>query len=174
MAIDTLNIDGLMRLGIYVADSVTGGLQRRTFGAKGLPQLIFGLTYGSGDKEANKIYFAKRTLATVTFDNLDLYGGLTDFEGNAINMAFLKLALIALAVPAAGVSLRVGPQNQTHAIQAGWGGVGATVYNTVTNWDAPVWEPLTGYAVTNGSSDVFPVYNPTASPIDYYILLAGV
>jgi hypothetical protein len=118
-------------------------------------------------------YYASRVLAATTFDLLDLSGSLTDAFGTVIAATKLKLAVVSVSAPDGAKKLRVGPQGQSNVIPGPWGGVGATVYKEVTHWSLVAWEPVAGFSVVGGTSDIFPIYNPTASPVTYSVLLAG-
>lgn len=175
MAVSVLAADGLMRLSSLIRDTTAGTSQRINFGSGVVPTLNISLTYGTGTNQANKLYCAKRTLAATTYDLLDLAGGLTDGLGNVLTFTKIKLALVAIVTPVVATkSLRVGPQNQSNPFLGGWGGTAATDYKTVTNWDIVNYEPTTGYTVTAGTGDIFPIYNPSAISVDYWLLLAGV
>jgi len=156
-----------------IEDSATAQRQMASFGKLLLPARTRSFTHGSGSGQANKWYLAQRTLATVTYDNLDLAGGLTDYKGAAITFTKIKYAYIAIISPSSTKYLRVGPQNQSNAAQLQWGGTGATVYETIyTDWE--LYEPYTGFTVTAGTGDIFPIYNPTGVSITYTLLLMGV
>lgn len=174
MAVDVLGVDGLCRLSALIRDSGAGKSLRIGFGSRDVPELSFGLTYGTGSGKANKLYCAKRTLAATTFDLIDLAGSLSDGIGNTLTFTKLKLALVAIVAPDGAKSLRVGPQNQSNTFQGEWGGGGATVYEAVTHWKPVVYEPVAGYTVTASTGDILPIYNPGASSLDYWLLLAGV
>jgi hypothetical protein len=174
VAVSVLSVDGLMRLSTLIRDTDTGASQRRSFGAQSVPSLALGLTYGTGNNKANKLYCAKRTLAATTFDLIDLAGGLSDGIGNTLTFTKIKLCLVAIVSPASTKSLRVGPQNQSNPYLGAWGGTGATVYQTINQWGIVDYEPLTGHTVTAGTGDILPIYNPGAGSLDYWLLIAGV
>lgn len=176
MAINLLSIgnnDGKDPLGGRIGDS-NGGFLSLRFGAVSVPDMGIELTFGTGSGQANWAYMRKGvSLNATTFSNLDLAGTLTDGVGNTITATKLKLAVVALDSPDGSKALRVGPQNQSNVAQLGWGGTGATVYQTVTHhwW---LYEPVAGYTITAGTGDVFPLYNPGGSAVTFSILLAGV
>lgn len=156
-----------------IEDQSTGQWQVGVFGKNLLPARSRSFTHGSGSGQVNKWHLSQRTLATVTYDNLDLAGGLTDYKGAAITFTKIKYAYIAIISPSSTKSLRVGPQNQSNAATLHWGGTGATVYETFyTDWE--LYEPYTGFTVTAGTGDIFPIYNPTGSSITYTLFLMGV
>ena len=174
MAVDLIRIAGDMELRFLYADTGKGTSFSRKFGAKSVPALDLSVNFGAGANQCNCLYFEQgRSLAATTYDNFDLYGGLTDAFGTTINAASLKLAIVAIDTPDGTARLQVGPQSQTNAAQLGWGGTGATAYQTVYDWWKVSNMSAAGWAITAGTADVFPVYNPTAGSISYSILLAG-
>lgn len=175
MAQSVLKTIGDMPLRVFIQDGTTGAAIAKTFGKGGVPDLNVLLNFGTGTDQASKAYIAQRPpLAATTFDNLDLAGGLVDGLGNTLTFATLKLALVAIVAPDyATKSLRVGPQGQSNPFLGAWGGTGATVYKAFNVWDLTVYSPTTGYTVTAGTGDIFPVYNPSAISVDYTILLVG-
>lgn len=173
MALDKLGVDGMMRLKAQTLETATGKSQHANFGFGSIPALALSLGFGTGSGKANKFYFGKRTLAATTFDLIDLSGSLVDFTGTTIAFTKLKLAIVSLDVPGVSTSLRAGPQNQSNSFQGAFGGAGATVYKTILDWEFVVKETTAGYTVTAGTGDIFPVYNPGAASLDYYVLLVG-
>ena len=169
----SLNVSGESKLRLFLQDGTSGAAIARTFGRDLLPALDIGLDFGTGSGQANKLYIGKRTIAAATFDNIDLAGSLVDGLGNTLTFANLKLALAAIVTPDGTKSLRVGPQGVANAFQGPWGGTAAAVYRTFKNWDLAVYEPVTGFPVTAGTGDIFPVYNPGATSLDFWLLLAG-
>lgn len=175
MALDQLSASGDCPLRIFISDGTSGATLNKAFGQVSVPALDIALTFGSGANQANKLYIAKRTLAATTYDLLDLAGALNDGLNNTITFTFVKLALIAVVSPTGLIKVRVGPQGQANPWPGPWtGGVGATVYKDVPRWDLLAYEPSTGYAVTAGTGDILPVYNPGAAALDYWIILAGI
>jgi hypothetical protein len=175
MAVDSLTTTGGWLLAAATGDSSLGATVKRLFGTTPLPTLGCALTFGTGPSQANRLYCVKRSLATLTYDLIDLSGSLLDSFGNVISLTALKLAIVALDAPDGTAKLIVGPQNKTNAVLGPWGSVtDANCNKAVPYWDAVVNEPIAGYPVVNAASDIFPVYNPTAASLDYWLLLAGV
>jgi hypothetical protein len=156
-----------------VRDTVTGQMQPFIFGKGGLPARTRVFTHGTGNNQVNKVHFAQRTLNAATTESLDLAGGLTDYKGAAITLTALKYVYIAIVSADGAKSLRIGPQNVANAAALGWGGVGATVYETITT-DWELYQPYTGHTITPGTGDLFPVHNPGASAVTYALLVMGV
>lgn len=175
MAISVLSVDGIMRLALQARDTVSGALLAREFGRNSVPELSIDLDeYGTGNNQINKLYYAKRTLATVTTDSLDLAGGLSDFQGSTITFTKIKLCAVAIASPNGTKKLYIGPQGVANSMTANWGGTGATVYREFMYFDIAIYDPINGYTVTAGTGDLLNIYNPTGSSIDYHIVIAGV
>lgn len=174
MALDQLSVTGENKLRIAIRDGSRFGALTKSYGIGTVPALSTTLTFGTGSGQANKLYYAVRTLAGTTMDTLDLAGSLTDGVGNTLTFTYVKLAIIAIESPNGTKALRVGPQNEANAFVGSWGASAATTYKTVKYHDIVEYEPVTGLAVTAGTGDIFPVYNPTGSSITYHILIAGV
>ena len=173
MAISALSIVGDAELASYWKDGTTGAVLRKKFGALSVPELSISLTYGTTSGKANWAYYASRTVATVTADNLDLSGSLTDGLGNTISATKLKLLVVAISSPNGTKALRVGPRGVANTFQGPWGGTGATVYNEVTHWHVG-YEPVAGWTITAGTGDILGIYNSSAGSVTYSILMAGV
>lgn len=173
MAISILRATGKLALSAFWKDGTTGALLSKTFGALGVPELSVSLTYGTGSGKANWAYYASRTVATVTADNLDLNGVLTDGLGNTISATKLKLLVLAVSSANGTRALQFGPRGVSNTAQLNFGGVSGTDYQTVTHWHM-LYEPVAGYTIVGGSSDVIGIYNPTGSSVTYSILMMGV
>jgi hypothetical protein len=172
-ALNVTNRSGERTLTTYIKDGTTSAILSKRFGAVSVPDLGIAFTFGTGSGQANKLYIASRTVATVTADNLDLAGSLADGLGNTITFTSLKLMLFAITSPDGTKTLRIGPRNQSNPFQGPWGGTGATVYQDVTHhWYG--YEPVAGWAVTAGTGDILGVYNPSAGSVTYTVLLVGV
>jgi hypothetical protein len=169
---ETLSVNERVTGGGRIFDSVTLQSQPAVYGRGVLPARGVQLSYGAGDLQANKQYVARRTLAAAAYDLIDLAGGVNDYKGAAIAFTKVKRIYLALVNPDGAKSLRVGPQNQANAAQLGWGGVGAEASCEVfTELDWP--HPYAGWAVTAGTGDILPVYNPGADPVEYAIWILG-
>ena len=173
MAISALSIVGDAELASYWKDGTTGAVLRKKFGALSVPELSISLTYGTTSGKANWAYYASRTVATVTADNLDLSGSLTDGLGNTISATKLKLLIVAIASPDGTKTLRVGPRGVANTAQLNFGGVASTDYQAVTHWHV-IYEPVAGYTITAGTGDILGIYNSSAGSVTYSILMAGV
>lgn len=130
---------------------------------------------GATSGNCDLVWHDERTLATLSTDNLDLAGSLTNpMTGATLTFNRIKLIIIALDAPATGVFLRVGPgvTGANNPWIGPWAQV-ASNYITVYNWtimynDTDGWGTITG-----GSADVLSIYNSTALSIVYRVLVAG-
>ena len=173
MAINKLFVSADGELSSLIADGTTLARRQLRFGGLSIPALSISLGFGTASGKANWLYYASRTVAATTADNLDLSGSLTDGLGNTISATKLKLAVIAIASPDGAKSLRIGPRGVSNTAQLNFGGVAATDYQTVTHWWW-LYEPVAGYTITAATADIFGVYNPGAGSVTYSVLLAGV
>lgn len=155
-------------------DTVTGTTQPAAFGGAGLiPDPNWTLTTGTGANAVNLWYHARRTLAATTYDDLDLAGGLTGPTGAALTFTAVKYVRLDVVSADGSKKLRVGPQGRSNAGQLWWGGTGATVYQDVYYTFEQRLPTAGGWAVTAGTGDIFPVYNPTGSSITYSLWVMG-
>jgi hypothetical protein len=131
------------------------------------------LTDGAGAGQANRVYWAQRTLTVSATETLDLAGTLLDQFGVAITFARIK----AFAISAAAVNTNnvvVGGGATTHT-----GLLGATTYTAVVRpgatlaWLAGVAD-ATGYAVTAGTGDLIQIANSSSgTPVTYDVIILG-
>ena len=135
--------------------------------------MIDTLTFGTGNNQVNQVYIAQRTVAAGSDDNLDLSGSLKSPVGDTIAFTKIKLCVISIVSPDGTKSLRVGPNGVSNAFQGPWGAVTANVYNTITNFDCIVNEPIAGYTVTDGTGDILPIHNPGAGSVTYNVIILG-
>lgn len=138
----------------------------------GLGALGETVTYELG--ATGKVYYATRTLAPSTAEQLDLAGVLEDIYGNTLTFT----SVYALAVKNIGtVASRIiyGPYSSN-----GWGTnslVGAASGRISANINSGFnlhYNPA-GYTVTAGTADIFEVENVSASnAANYRILIVGI
>ncbi len=128
---------------------------------------------GAGAIPVNDIYFFQGTIAAGATKSIDLIGG-ADLNPDGIALAFTKIkyALVAIVDPDGIVSLQVGPRNVSNAWQGPFGGVGATLYETVY-WRWEWGGPAAGTTVTADTGDLFIVKNPGAGDLTVIIAIAG-
>ncbi len=154
-------------------ETTTGLQQTARWGDVALPNISWNFEYGTGNQQIDKWYLDTRTLAATTYDDLDLAGGVTDFQGNAITFTKIKRAFLAVLDPDGTKKVRFGPQGRTNAAQLWFGGTAAAVYEEVV-WYTDRIDTYTGWTVTAGTGDILSVYNPTGSSLSYTIWLMGV
>lgn len=171
MAIDTLDAATKLSGGGSLSNSATGETQAATFGGVILPTVNVSYSFGTGASQVNKWYLAKRTLAATTYDDLNLTSGLTAL---GVTQAFTKLrrAFVAIIDPDGTKKLRVGPQGRTNANLL-WFQAATTNFWEETYTSILKDRPVTGWTITPSTADVFSVYNPGGSSLDYAIWLLG-
>lgn len=131
------------------------------------------LTDGAGAGQANRVYWAQRTLTASATETLDLAGTLLDQFGTAITFARIK-ALVISAAAANTNNVVVGGGATTHT-----GLLGATTYTAVVRpgatlcWFAGVADAV-GYAVTAGTGDLIQVANSSSgTSVTYDVIIIG-
>jgi hypothetical protein len=170
MAFDTLNTDFQIGGGGSFVDSTAAATFLARFGAASLPLRRSQYTFGTGDYQANAWYVASRTVTATTADNINLTS--LSFFGTTFSLTKLKYLYVAISNPDGTKSLLVGPRGVSNAVQLGWGGTGATVYDTV--YTGQDWErPHAGWTVTATTADILGIYNPGASSVTYGIWILG-
>lgn len=108
---------------IRIAGGYTFGAVTPTAGDRfGNPSSASGLIEfgdGTGAGQANQVFQANLSIATVTMQLYDLKGGNGELDvlNVALAMTAVKLVILEITTPASGTSLRFGPQNQTNAAQ---------------------------------------------------------
>lgn len=130
---------------------------------------------GTGPNQTNIIYRARRTVTlSTTTDDIDLAGVLTDIFGNTISFTHIKEIVILNRATVSGEDLLIGG-----AAANAW----SQPFNGSTTaqddcWAGGIWvrsAPLSGIAVTGGSSDTLRItHNGSADDIDYDIVIKGV
>lgn len=148
-----------------------------TIGQNGMDEILDTIANGTGAAAGNNdlLWHDERTLATVTADNIDLAGSLTNpMTGATLTFVRIKTILIDLDAPATGVFLRVGP-GVTGASNPWIGPWAQVASNYVTVYDTLYMSNRTdGWGtITAGSADTLSIYNSTASSIVYRIVLIG-
>lgn len=183
MALDTLSLRETVSASGILADSSTGNNQPAQYGVGPLPLVSTVWVFGTGTNTqapaqiySDNWYQAQRTVAPVTYDNLALYGSLTNFEGTINFTKIKRVDCIVISPTATTTPLLIGPQNQSGAWGGSgtpWpGGTGATIYDDVHWWYRNVnpW----GWTVDHTTPhDVLPVYNANAGSVTYTIWLLG-
>lgn len=122
------------------------------------------LTDGSGASQANKRYKGKLSITAGSSQTLDLYGGLTDPEGNTLNLTRIVAIAIRNANTVAGDNLEIGGA-ASHPWES-WAAAAGSKEKVGPGGVWLKWEPsAAGMAVVNGTSDNLKIANPGASSI---------
>jgi hypothetical protein len=118
----------------------------------------------------SKLYVSDATIAGSGTNTLDLYGALTDSFGVAVNLARVKLILIAPANTMAGQSVTLGASasnGMTNALPASGNSVlcgGAFFLAGPT---------AIGYSVSNGVCDTIQIVNDSTNAATCKVIVAG-
>lgn len=189
--INALTLNETVGGGGTVKDTASLTQQTASYGSGALPSVSIAGSYSTAAASTTAVvtasagatltadawYLAQRTVAATTYDNLTLYGSLTDAEGNTLNFKTVQRVLLVHANPTGSNPIQVGPQNQTNAwggaANTPWpGGVGATVYDEVY-WKLDLVNPW-GWTVDHATpADVLGIYNPNAGSVTYAVWILG-
>lgn len=131
------------------------------------------LASGTAVGQADKLYYAQRTLIASTSEDLDLTGLLLDAFGVAIPMARIKaLAITALKTNTNNVIVGAAAGNQWVTLLNAAGTLTLRPEATVCVFAGA--SDATGYVVTAGTGDLLKVLNGGAgTPVDYEIVIIG-
>lgn len=167
-----------MRARIQWTDGVldeSGGLSYRSrFGTSPTPSGLWQVTNGTGAGQANSAYEVAFSVAAGATRLVDLKGGNgeKDVLQAALAMTAVKgVELVLTTAPAAGVSLRLGPQGATDAAQLWFAGVAAGDYVVVRDRFANL-DRYTGWAL-GASTKVLAIHNPGASAVAAWLRVIG-
>jgi hypothetical protein len=131
------------------------------------------LSSGTAAGQADRLYYAKRTLAASLNEDLDLAGVLLDAFGAAITFARVKgLVVSAVAANTNNVVVGAAATNQWATLLNTTGTLTLRPGSTFSAF-AGVTD-ATGWAVTAGTGDLLRVTNGAAgSSVDYEIVVVG-
>lgn len=132
----------------------------------------YNIANGTGANQANMIWADTRTIAASGTDDLDLYGGLTNAFGTAINFTSIKGIII------------VADSANTNDVLVGGDGAAAFVNWVSDATDKIVVKPngmfaimntnANGYAVTNTTADVLQIANSSSgTSVTYDVIIFG-
>jgi hypothetical protein len=159
-----VSASGSVTLGINwsAAQANTGDLQPTSTGQQFSSVLLF-TGVGAGANDFDQIFCQERTLTASSSETLDLVGSLTDFAGNTINFARVKVIAIELPTYLSAASgIKVGNAT-THPFLGPL--LGTTPTETVSN--GGFWvngrTDATGWTVTSGTNDQLKLLNLDAS-----------
>lgn len=154
----------------------SAGLRYRSrFGSAPTPAGVFQLGDGTGSGRANDAFEKLVSVAAGATLLIDLKGG--SGETNVLNqsLAFTKVKgveVILTTPPAAGVSLRIGPQGTINAAQLWFQAATANFWAEVRDRFAML-DAATGWAL-DATHKVLAVSNPGADPVSAWIRIIGV
>lgn len=138
-----------------------------TVGAGGLPEFSFTLTDGTGVDEAQKQWYAKRTVTAGSNDDIDLRSLTGRYAGTTVSFDEVKWLIINIRSPGTGVRLVVGGAGTNE--WSAWAAATGDKFN-VEKFDLKV--TTDGWAV-DSTHKVLRVNNPTASSVTYDIVVIG-
>lgn len=154
----------------------SGGLRYRSrFDTSPTPSGIWSTADGTGLGQANDVYEAVFTITAGSTLSIDLTGAGGEKNVANVALAFTKVKgveLILTTVPAAGVSLLLGPQAVTNAAQLWFNGVAAADRVEVRDRFAQL-DKAVGWALV-GAAVKLPVKNPGAASVSGWIRVIGV
>lgn len=134
------------------------------------------LTSGTGAGKANQVYYARRTLAGTSNEDIDMvaFGGALDSLGNALAMAKIKLVLIVNKNALETDILTVGNKNTADAWQAPFNAsdTGAVTVRGAGGFFL-IGTAGDGYAAANPGNYLLHIDNPGANSISYDIFVIG-
>ena len=148
---------------------------RSRFGTSPTPSGDFILADGTGSGSANLVFEDDFTVAAGVTLEIDLKGGTgeKDVDNNTLDFDTVKgVEVILTTAPAAGVSLRLGPQGVTDANQLWFQAVTANFYDVVRDRLAQ-FDRATGWAVGAGTN-ILALHNPGASSVSGWVRVIGV
>ena len=132
------------------------------------------LTNGTGANQANKIYFAKRTLAGGANETLDLAASLLDAFGNTITFSAIKGFQINLLTETTASSILVGNTGANGWV--GWCNATTDAVKIKNGYSFALFgTDAGGMTVTGGTGDLLKVTNQDGvNTATYSIVLYGI
>lgn len=130
-------------------------------------------TQGTGSGQADRIYYAERTLTAGSNETLDLAGVLLDVYGNTLT--FAKVYAIAVKnVNTAAAKLEIGPNTSNgFGIDGFWGAAAHRNTVNISSGVLVLYSPA-GVAVTAGTADLLYAENKSGSnALTYRIAILG-
>lgn len=168
-----------LRTSINWADGIvmeSGSLRARSrYGSSPTPSGLWALTDGPGAGQANDCYEYAFSILTGATLSIDLKGG--GGEVNVLNqaLAFTKVKgveVVLATAPAAGVSVRLGPQGVTNAAQL-WFQAATTNFWVEVRDRFAMLDSHTGWAI-GASTKILPIHNPGAGTVAGWVRVIGV
>jgi hypothetical protein len=133
------------------------------------------LTNGTGDGQADRVYYAQRQLAASANETLDLAGVLEDIFGNVLTFAKVKFIGVKNINTAAG-NLEFGPNGANGAgasSGAPWKAAANKTPIPINNGFFSHYNPA-GWTVTAGTGDLLYAENMSGvNAVDYRVVIIG-
>lgn len=154
----------------------SAGLQYRSrFGHAPAPAGAIALSDGTGANQANDVFERLVTVPDGEALLIDLKGGAGEL--NVLNQplafaAVKSVELILTTAPAAGVSLRVGPQGAANAAQLWFQAATANFWTEVRDRFA-MFDRVTGWGL-DATHKVLAISNPGAADVSAWLRIIGV
>ena len=140
-------------------------------GAGGRVNVLAQLVNGTSTGQADRVYFAQRSLGPATSEMLDLSGVLADPLGAVLSFAKIKLIAVQNEDTVDGEDLHWGPD-----ATAGWGVLGivqdASDRRRANAGGLDIWYDPNGHAVTAGSADEL-YFTTLVGALTYKLLIIG-
>lgn len=138
------------------------------------PSGLWTTTDGTATGQANEAFEATYTVAAGATTSIDLLGAGS--EKNLINqtLAFTRVKgveLVLTTAPAAGVSLRLGPQGVANAAQLWFQAATTNFYVEVRDRFAML-DRAVGWSLTAPAVKL-PAHNPGAAPVSFWVRIIG-
>lgn len=163
--------------------SITGSVSLRDVGltawtpagqldiGTGWPTIDITLEDGTADSQANELYVDYQTINAAASFAVNLFGTLTNFRGQTVNLTKLKGILVVLESPDGIKKFTIGPDGGATPLQAWFSGTAAG--NKTEHYhfcfESHQWG---GWTVTAGNDCLY-INNPGASAINVYIAAWG-
>jgi hypothetical protein len=134
------------------------------------------LANGTAIDQADRIYYARRSVTSGVPDEIDLAGALTNPLGTTVTFAKIKLMVVANRSTTAANILEVG--GDAAAVAAMFGAAPDTIKVAPGSTSNPVGflalasPSLAGYAVTGTTADIIE-FKAAAGTISYDVLIVG-
>ncbi len=166
----TLSIRETTNGGIVVKNT-SGGQQAIRNGSNNFPNETYTVGNGNATGQANLVWSGQRTVANASFDNINLSNGslFSSMYGN-LTFATVKRVLAMVVNPDGNLSIRIGPQAQTHAAALWFGNTTASSYETV-NELADHKNSYAGWPIVANTTDVLSVSG--VGNVTYFLLVIG-
>lgn len=127
------------------------------------------LANGVGANQANAFFADTRSLAGSGNETLDLFGGLTDFEGTTLNFIVIRELFIKSNSTSAGETFTLSSSFMELDVLSGTSPTAILGPSGIFH----VQSPIDGFTVTNTSADSLTITNDAAGTVTYDIIIIG-